>query len=97
MERGVFELPFMIFFGILHPSSAVRVQWDLYILLLLGTVCILTPFMICFDLVVERVSFLGAPAELLSPWTPILIASSVRLLMQQPLQILTCAPAAVKS
>ena len=52
-------MPFLVFCGILHPSSTVRVQWDLYILLLLSTVCILTPYMICFDVVVDRVSFLG--------------------------------------
>lgn len=60
VERGDIELLFMVAFGILHPTSAVRVQWDLYILLLLITVCIFTPYMICFDVIVERRSALGA-------------------------------------
>lgn len=66
VERGFVEVPFLVLCGILHPSSAVRVQWDLYILMLLSSVCILTPYMICFDLQVARLSFLGASLELLS-------------------------------
>jgi hypothetical protein len=55
-------MPFLVVFGVLHPTSKVRVQWDLYVLLLLSTVCILTPYMICFDLEVDRVSAIGTPS-----------------------------------
>lgn len=50
----------LLFWAVMHPSCVVRTQWDLYVLAVLFSVCIITPFVICFDLNVMPVSALGA-------------------------------------
>jgi hypothetical protein len=33
----------------MHPTSAFRCRWDMFMLLLLGYVCITAPFISCFE------------------------------------------------
>jgi hypothetical protein len=54
-------VPHLIFIAIMHPNSTLRTSWDTYILLLLFTVCILVPYMICFDITVNVLSPIGVP------------------------------------
>eukprot|EP00892_Ulva_mutabilis_P011685 jgi/Ulvmu1/888/UM100_0043.1 len=49
----------LVFWAVVHPSSVVRTQWDLFVLGILFSVCIITPFLICFDLQVQPMSVLG--------------------------------------
>lgn len=58
-ECGRWGLTPLLFWAVIHPSSVVRTQWDLYVLAVLFSVCIITPFLICFDLDVKPSSVLG--------------------------------------
>lgn len=58
-DHGHFDIPYLLFVGTVHPACRLRVQWDSMILLILGSVCLLTPFVICFDIEFAQVSFVG--------------------------------------
>jgi hypothetical protein len=60
VECHGWDIPHLIFTSSIHPACRVRVQWDSFILLLLGTVCLLTPFVICFDIEMSQFSALSA-------------------------------------
>lgn len=59
VERGILDIPTLLIFSTIHPACRLRVQWDSLVLVILGTVCLLTPFVICFDIEYEQVSFVG--------------------------------------
>lgn len=59
-ECGSWTMLHLFGWAVMHPSCVVRTQWDLYVLAVLFSVCIITPFLICFDLHVRPLSFLGA-------------------------------------
>lgn len=59
MEGNIAVLHLMLF-AIMHPNSSMRATWDTYILMLLFSVCIVVPYMICFDVTVHKMSVIGA-------------------------------------
>lgn len=50
----------LIFFSSIHPVSRLRVQWDSFMLVVLATVCMIMPFVICFDVEIPLFSTLSA-------------------------------------
>ena len=56
---GLFDIPYLMLIAPMHPQSRVRVRWDTYILLILCTVCIITPYLICFDVQFGRLTAFG--------------------------------------
>jgi hypothetical protein len=62
VEFKHFNVLMLIFESSIHPVSRLRVQWDSFILCVLGTVCLIMPFVICFDVEVPHMSTLGAPS-----------------------------------
>lgn len=62
---GTWGMLNLVLWAVMHPSCTVRTQWDLYVLAVLFSVCIITPFVICFDLNVMPLSVLGASSHAL--------------------------------
>lgn len=60
VERGAADMWNLFLFGLIHPRSTFRLRWDMFIMALLLTVCVVTPFVICFDVVYAPLSILGA-------------------------------------
>eukprot|EP00892_Ulva_mutabilis_P001042 jgi/Ulvmu1/10939/UM007_0118.1 len=56
---GFWDLPYLLLAAPMHPQSRLRVRWDTYILIILFTVCIFTPYMICFDVQVSKLTAFG--------------------------------------
>jgi hypothetical protein len=46
-------------FAIMHPTCAVRTHWDVYILLVMLALCLITPYTIGFDITPSNFSVLG--------------------------------------
>lgn len=62
--NAAWDLPILLLVAPMHPQSRLRVRWDTFILLVLFTVCIITPYMICFDVQVGRMTTFGAQHRL---------------------------------
>ena len=65
-EYKRFNTLMLIFCSSIHPVSRLRVQWDSFMLVVLATVCMITPFVICFDVEIPLFSTLSAPPCLYS-------------------------------
>lgn len=49
VDYGKLTVPVLMVIGMMHPSCCVRVNWDSLVLSLLASVCLITPYIICFD------------------------------------------------
>ena len=45
--------------SVMHPETAVRTRWDVYILILILVLCLVTPYAIGFDLEPRNDSIIG--------------------------------------
>lgn len=62
VERGAADMWYLILFALIHPRSSFRLRWDMFIMMLLLTVCVVTPFVICFEVDYPPLSVLGTAA-----------------------------------
>lgn len=60
VEHGMFDILHLLLVTTVHPACRLRVQWDSFVLVVLGSVCLFTPFVICFDIDYRQLSFIGA-------------------------------------
>ena len=64
-EWGFLDTFVLFTFGVVHPGSSFKVIWDVYVMAILFTVLIATPFVICFDIQYARISALGMYSHIL--------------------------------
>jgi hypothetical protein len=69
-EETRFNLLRLLLISILHPTCRFRVQWDSYVLLLLCSVCLITPFVICFDIEFGKLTALGLWESIVDRYVP---------------------------
>ena len=50
---------YLLFFSVMHPVSAMRTRWDVYILLVMLALCLITPYTIGFDITPDNTSIIG--------------------------------------
>lgn len=50
---------YLLFFAVLHPASAMRTRWDIYVLLVMLALCLITPYTIGFDITPRNTSVIG--------------------------------------
>jgi hypothetical protein len=60
-------VPVLMLIGTMHPSCSVRVNWDTLMLLVLASVCAITPYLICFDVYTSKSTAIGTCFFLRSP------------------------------
>lgn len=63
IERGAFDVLILLLCGLVHPTSALRLRWDTFMMVILLSVCLVSPFVICFDVSYSHLSVLGAAFE----------------------------------
>lgn len=58
-QEGPFVWGYLAVASVMHPACAVRTRWDVYILILMLVLCLVTPYTIGFDLEPRNDSVIG--------------------------------------
>lgn len=59
-HEGPWMSVYLAMLAMMHPSCAVRTRWDVYILVVMLVLCLVTPYTIGFDITPKMYSVIGA-------------------------------------